>query len=271
MAHPHVQKVTACPSCGAELAGPFCHQCGEARPDPHDFSWKHALHDAVHEFVHLDGKILQTLWLLIRRPGMLTAEYWEGRRRLHIRPLRLYIVLAAVHLIAMSHSYYRVDFFLQTEGAGPLNRLVEKIAAKRNTTTEAAKELINEKIAKAYSVTQYSAVLGFAVVPWVLYRRRRPHYLQHLIFSMHVYGFYFLLTAAVSQVVPGQIWRRSPLPLVTAAYLYFAIRRLYGDGTWTAVWKAVVLRLGLFAAEFVAIGVALAAALAMLTGGAKPH
>lgn len=271
MAHPHVQEVVACPSCGTNLAGPFCHQCGETRPDPHDFSWKHAFHDAVHEFIHLDGKILQTLWLLVRRPGQLTAEYWEGRRRLHIRPLRLYILLAAIHLIAMSHSYYRVDFFLQSEGAGPLNRLIEKIAANHHTTPAEAKELINLKLAKAYSVTQYAAVLGFAVFPWALYRRRRPHYLQHLIFSMHAYAFYFLLTAAVSQVVPPQIWRKSPLPLVTALYLFFAIRRLYAEGTWTAIWKALALRLGLFAAEFVAIGVALAAALAMVTGSSKPH
>jgi Protein of unknown function (DUF3667) len=86
----------ACPSCGAALAEPFCHQCGETKSDSHDFTWKHTVHDAVHEFLHLDGKILTTLWLLIRRPGFLTAEYWAGRRRLYIRPLRLYIVLAAI-------------------------------------------------------------------------------------------------------------------------------------------------------------------------------
>src|SRR3712207_7333270 len=51
------------------------------------------------------------------------------------------------------------------------------------------------------SATQYCAVLGFALVPWMLYRRRRPYYLQHVIFSMHIYCFYFLLTAVVSQLL----------------------------------------------------------------------
>jgi hypothetical protein len=263
MAHAHVQEVTTCPSCNASLTGPFCHQCGEARPDPHDFSWKHAIHDALHEFVHLDGKILKTLWHLIRRPGLLTAEYWEGRRRLHIRPLRLYIVIAAIHLIAMSASYYRVDFFLQGD-TGPLQRMIEKIAQRNETTVELTKDALNVKLAKAYSFTQYSAVLVFAVFPWALYRRRRPHYLQHVIFSIHVYGFYFLLTAAVSQVLSPQIWRRSPLPLVTMAYLYFAIRRLYGDRVLPALGKAALLRIGLFVAEFLAMGAALAAAIALV-------
>ena len=264
MAQPHLQAAAACPSCNAKLAGPFCHECGEARPDPHDFSWKHAFHDALHEFVHLDGKILQTLWLLIRRPGMLTAEYWEGRRRLHIRPLRLYIVLAALHLIALSSSYYRVDFFLRSGDAGPLNRIIQKTAERRHTSVQEAKHLIDEKLAKTYSVTQYCAVLAFALAPWALYRKRRPHYLQHLVFSIHIYGFYFLLTAVVSQILPAEVWRKSPLPLVTAAYLYFAVRRLYGERVMTAIWKAVVLRIALFAAEFAAIGIALATALALV-------
>jgi hypothetical protein len=267
MAHPQLQQVESCPSCDARLTGPFCHQCGESRPDPHDFSWKHAGHDAIHEFLHLDGKIVQTLWLLIRRPGFLTAEYWQGRRRIYIRPLRLYIVLAAIHLLAMSSSYYRVDFFLQNEGAAPLRRLISRIAEKSHTTPEAARERINEKLAKTYSVTQYCAVLGFAVVPWAIYRRRRPHYLQHAIFALHVYGFYFLLTSMVSQFLTAAQWQRSPLPLVTLAYLYFAVRRLYGEARWIAFGKAVVLRLGLFAAEFLALGIALAAALALLARG----
>jgi hypothetical protein len=264
MAHAHVQPLTACPSCEASLAGPFCHQCGEARPDPHDFSWKHALHDVVHEFIHLDGKILQTLWFLIRRPGLLTAEYWDGRRRLHIRPLRLYIVIAAIHLVAITGSFYRMDLVLDSARSSFLNRKIAQAAERGHTTPEVVKAALDQKFAKGYSVAQYLAVLGFAVVPWALYRKRRPHYLQHVIFSIHVYGFYFLLTAAVSQVLTREQWIRSPMPLVTVTYLYFAIRRLYGERPWTALWKAVILRLGLAAAEALAMGIAAAAAIAYL-------
>lgn len=264
-AQPEVQQKLACPSCDATLAGRFCHECGEARPDHHDFTWKHTLHDVAHEFLHLDGKILSTLWLLIRRPGFLTAEYWAGRKVLHIRPLRLYIVLAAIHIIAMSATYYRLEFFMRSGNAGPLERLIARRAAAEHTTPEAVRAAVNQKLAKTYSVTQYFAVLGFALVPWAIYRKRRPYYLQHAIFAIHVYCFYFLLTSIVSQFLSGPQWQRSPMPLVTMAYLFFAIRRLYAEPWWTALWNALVLRLGLFAAEFVAIAIALPIAFALST------
>lgn len=262
MAHTAVSETRACPSCGARLAGPYCHECGEARPDPHDFSWRHAAHDVLHEFLHLDGKIFQTLWLLIRRPGLLTAEYWDGRRRLHIRPLRLYIVLAAIHLLAMSSAYYNMAAMQQMASSAKLTPMLERLAQRQHTTLQVIQQRIDQTLARTYSVTQYLAVLAFAAVPWLLDRRRRPYYLQHVIFALHVYCFYFLLTALVSRVLTPAQWRASPLPLVTWAYLYFAVRRLYGADALASLGISFLLRVGLFAAEFLAIGLAMAIALA---------
>ena len=71
--------LTACPNCGAPLAGAFCAQCGQkvapVNPTLHDL-----LHDAVHEFLHIDGRIVRSVQYLLLRPGMLTREYYAGRR-----------------------------------------------------------------------------------------------------------------------------------------------------------------------------------------------
>src|SRR4249920_3566887 len=69
-----------CSTCDVELAGPFCHQCGEAHPHEGDLALRHLLHDAVHDLTHLDGKIWRTIRALLVEPGRLTKEYWEGRR-----------------------------------------------------------------------------------------------------------------------------------------------------------------------------------------------
>ena len=89
MSH-HAVLETVCGNCGAELQGAFCHACGQKVTGP-DVSLHDFFHEAFHEFAHLDGKIVQTLRLLMTKPGMLTKEFLEGRRARYISPLRLYL------------------------------------------------------------------------------------------------------------------------------------------------------------------------------------
>lgn len=256
-----VEQKLQCRNCGEVLAGAFCHRCGEPRPDPRELSWKHFVHHGVHEFSHVDSKIFRTLWLLIRRPGFLTAEYWAGRRTAYIRPLRLYLVIAAIHLIAVSSTYYRLDFFQQNDPGGTMQRFVERLAARDGVSTQVVEEAINRRLHTLYSVLQYGAVAGFAWIPMLIYRRRVPRYVPHLIFALHVYSVYFLIVACVSRILTAAQWRRSPAPLILLVYLFFAVRRLYGESGWRSAWKAVVLRIGLFAAEFVVLALAISGAL----------
>jgi hypothetical protein len=48
-----------------------------------------------------DGKIPTTLWLLVRRPGQLTAEFLAGRRVRYLRPLRLFLLASVVLLLTL--------------------------------------------------------------------------------------------------------------------------------------------------------------------------
>jgi hypothetical protein len=251
-----------CRNCGQPLSGSFCQQCGEPSPDPHEWSGRHFAHHAFHEFFHLDSKIFRTFWLLFRRPGFLTAEYWAGRRTGFIRPLRLYIIAAAVHLLAVSAGFYAVDSIKIDGSSAKLDKLVEVVAARLQVDKAGAGEQLNHQFQRCYGAAQYLAVAFFALVPWLLYRRRNPHYIQHLIFALHVYTFWFLLSSASGLVFANRPWLSSPLDMISQAYLFFAIRRLYGDGIWTAFWKSILLRIGQMLAEFLAIAAGLGGAAA---------
>ncbi len=52
------------------------------------------LREAAGRYVSLDGRLWRTLVALLFRPGFLTREYLEGRRRRYIRPARLFLVLS---------------------------------------------------------------------------------------------------------------------------------------------------------------------------------
>jgi len=75
----HAQvALVECPNCGRPLDGAFCATCGQKvrslNPTLHDL-----LLDLTHELLHVDGKIFQSVRLLLMRPGFLTREYFEGR------------------------------------------------------------------------------------------------------------------------------------------------------------------------------------------------
>ncbi len=79
-----------CPNCGATLHGRYCADCGQLdqplRMPVHRF-----VTHSFTEFFGLDGRVWQTLRLLLFSPGALTIAYFQGRRRRYLRPLRVYL------------------------------------------------------------------------------------------------------------------------------------------------------------------------------------
>lgn len=66
-------SVPRCRNCDAPLTGRYCCACGQRDRDL-QLTIRHVLHDATREFLHVDGKILQTLELLALRPGALAVS-----------------------------------------------------------------------------------------------------------------------------------------------------------------------------------------------------
>jgi hypothetical protein len=85
-------QAQACRNCGAHATGHYCPNCGQetriALPTFGTF-----MREAAGRYVALDGRAWRTLFALVARPGFLTLEYFNGRRRRYIRPARLFLVL----------------------------------------------------------------------------------------------------------------------------------------------------------------------------------
>src|SRR5262245_21108040 len=100
-----------CLNCAAPLMGKYCAACGQKdqsdRPELHHF-----IHEVVHEFVHVDGKTIHSLKMLLLSPGTMTLEYWSGRRVAQIPPLRLYLVASVIMfgLISILPNAKRIPF-----------------------------------------------------------------------------------------------------------------------------------------------------------------
>lgn len=81
---------SSCLNCGTDLAGPFCHYCGQ--PDRNFLRFFPVLlREFLEDFLELDSRFARTMKPLLFKPGRLTRDYLQGRRFRYTPPMRLYL------------------------------------------------------------------------------------------------------------------------------------------------------------------------------------
>lgn len=262
-----------CTNCEAPLPEPrpnFCPECGqEANIKP----------PTVAEFAQQfsgtyfapKGAMWQTLKLLLARPGELTAQYLNGRRRQYVLPLRLFglatvvmlVVMRVVSVIelsvlddpalaaALAQRPTQVSLELGfgragvTEGRfyceGLTPWLCQRLQVKLDMSTHDLLlqiERVSDRMARNAGLVMLVLLPAFAGVLTLLYRYRGMGYTEHLVFAMHLHAFWFLVVAVIMVapmllVLPGL--------LLIPAYAGLAFRRVYGGRAWGLVWRGALL------------------------------
>jgi hypothetical protein len=89
-----------CLNCGTALTGDFCHACGQ---HAHIHRTLTAFfHDLLHGLLHFEGKIWNTLPMLVWRPGDLTRRYVDGERARFVSPIALFLFSIFLMFAAVS-------------------------------------------------------------------------------------------------------------------------------------------------------------------------
>ncbi len=250
-----------CTNCGAEGVDVYCPRCGEKQPDHHDLTVGHVAHEAFHELVHLDSKLFSTLRALVFKPGLLTAEYFAGRKKRYIAPLRLFLTLFALQFIAFSVykpvALYSVDAVTAMDVSGGMEKSIQRIANKRGIPMATFKERVDAKWHKTLAWLQLGNILGVALILTLLHRRR--FFAEHLVFSSHLLAFSYLASLVPWPLYAAYGFTPGPLQtlvsftftVVLLVYGYFAIRRFYGSSNGWAVVQTAVISFGITVVSFV--------------------
>ncbi len=230
------QREDVCRNCGAILSGAFCAACGQSVHDGEPHTIGHFFHNLIYEFVHIhaDGGIFRTLRALFFQPGKLTEQYRAGRVASWIRPIRLFLIIAALQLLVskgVGPMNYQV--YLERAPAGDLKVSISNGARAREKTgyapvAETERREFFDKFEKAYTEIRYSSVLIFALASWLFYRGQQPYFVTHLIGGLHFYSFWFAVATLVS--LPARLnplWYEASL--LSVVYLYFALGRLFHE------------------------------------------
>lgn len=235
----------ACPNCGAALAGPFCHGCGQ--PDrPLDLPVREVVADALGDTLGWDGRVLSTLRVLATAPGRLSVDWAEGRRARRLAPLKLF-VLCSVVFAGLSAGYDLAKTWLvdpaTVETRDPRDRLDGVAPPAKVDAVDGYLHFMTDLGTQWMFV--FMPLGGFGL--YVLYGLRRRTYGAHFVVAIHVFSAVVLMLAArrlvqiAAVAVPPHLRLADAAPLANGlllaavaglglAYAAAAIRRAYGVG-----------------------------------------
>ncbi len=252
-----------CLNCGTALAAPrprFCGRCGqETNVRPPRFT------EFVQQFggayFSTEGALWRTLALLLFKPGELTRQYRAGRRKHYVLPLRLYITISLLALLAV-RLVLPTDLKVGSEvvfdgGESPSNFgaielgegrragmkdgkfYCEALPAWLCTRLEARLDLdpksfardlkrLPERFIGHFGTAMFLLVPLFALLHKLAYLGRGLRYTEHLVYALHVHSFWF---AALALALLPWAWVPAALAFVVPVYTLIAAHRVYG-GRW---------------------------------------
>jgi hypothetical protein len=224
-----------CHNCGAILHGPFCSACGQQSRSL-DPPLSELARDLTHELLDVDGRTVRSLRHLFLSPGLLTREWFAGRRTPWLTPLRLYLMCSVAYFAVVALSGTTLDVHVSGSDA-------DSVAGLRRLGFESEQEM--RAVVGAAQVTWMPRVNAalvplFALLVALVRRGSGRRYPQHLWFGLHAHAAWFGMRAAVDAaalVLPTLLGATlSGLgALYGLVYLVLAFRVAYGISTGRAI------------------------------------
>lgn len=139
-------KSDHCTNCGRQLPQQenYCPDCGQENDNKRQ-SFSHVVVHTLETILHIDSKVLLTVKPLLFKPGFLTREFLNGKRKSYLDPIRMFFSVV-------------IAYFL-------LSTLSDKISGKDKEHVSSPKE-IKEKLAAGDTTIQFGNIpIDFTIKP----------------------------------------------------------------------------------------------------------
>jgi len=253
----------ACANCGRPLAGRYCSACGEKALDAGTRTVRHFVTESLFdEITHLDSRFWATLRLLLFKPGTLTREFIDGRRRRYIGPVKLLLAAIFVFVLATQNGFIATlmigpitlsvapsmpmqgetirESVFYVDRFGVLDRALTRRIGEGPGPTGAVRDQFQDRIRQFAQPLTFGNVFFLGAGLFVIFRKKLPFYVDHLVFAIHVVTFVMISSLPVLVVIWfEERWPTAMLALILAigawqfAYLTSAIKKIYFP---TATW-----------------------------------
>ncbi len=212
--------MSTCTNCSHTIPEPahFCNYCGQSTVS-FERPFKPVFTDMIHETLDIDGRMIKTFKMLVKRPGQLSLEYCKGKRMMFTPPLRMYLVISIIFFLLWPVLYSMGDV----------------------VTSEMASK------AEQYPKIMFCLLPVFALILQMLFKK--TYYLSNLIFAIHFHCIVYLVFLAefaltsVLAIAPDSgleivvALLRWPLDIYLLVYCALALKRNYGHS-----WRSTLFR-----------------------------
>ena len=242
-----------CKSCGTDIVGNYCHDCGEKVLSKEDFHVSRYIGGFISSLTNLDSKLYRTLKAFFIRPGQLSRDYLNGIRKPFLSPIQIFLIVTVLFFVfAPVFDLFYVPanwFFANMTSENP--DFVNFLAMDKMTELG----LNRDELALKYdvSVRNNSKAFLFLAIPFLAlgsYLSRPnsvPQFGKHMIFATYNLSFlifwgFCLLTIAFklpNAWTPDELMRSL---LFGGIFLYFvlATRRTWADSWPRAIFSGVL-------------------------------
>lgn len=251
-----------CLNCDMPLGNEnFCPQCGQENSD-YRVSLLRLLGDLADELFQIESKLWRSSWTLFRRPGLLAEDYSAGRRVRWTTPLRLYLLANVVYFavvalvplqiqVQVDDNDRRVMAEAGIDAKQPLSKakpsndgFIERRLRHQLHITPGGDEAAVKERAKELFVTNTPKVMVpllpiFAALTWLLFRRPRRFFVEHLVLALHLHAVAFVLLTLAALMPRQGVSLALMLPVIP--WMALALRRLFPQPWWRILAKLAVV------------------------------
>ncbi|MDY0745878.1 DUF3667 domain-containing protein [Paucibacter sp. R3-3] len=264
----HAAAAPYCLNCHYTLSAPrprHCGHCGQ-ETDLHPPSMHEFVHEYVGHYVALEGPLWRTLWALIALPGRLTREYFAGRRRRYVLPLRIYLTASFI--------FFAGNHFIGTEAEQTPDREIGAVVQGAPNSPKESIEVLADEMKpclkdrstcgwvdyqfvsamerikhtsmralwqRLVALQPYAMLLMqpvFAALLLLMFAGSGRPYAEHFVFSLHMHAFWFLALLLANAIGSSDI-----IQFYAFGHGLAALRTVYERGWWGSIWRGLLLAL----------------------------
>lgn len=266
MSHKKYRTETNCLNCSADVTGKFCANCGQENIEIRESFFHLAVH-TIGDFFHFDSKFFRSLIPLVIKPGYLTLEHWSGKRMRYIHPLRLFFFVTIVMVIAANAYYKKYEKEIKAEKVVTNTSATKPITAEDKVVQERQLKKIKDGVSKTFDyASAYLKYISFLLLPFyalvfkLLYIRHKKFYIDHLVYTLHLQSFVYIVVSAVL-LIPlfitpsARSWFMSVILLSIVFYVLFSLRNIYRQSWLKTILKTVLAFFYIFFSTIFFLGI----------------